>query len=239
MSVTFATYCYEKDWPFILQHPEYLPVRQIQRNCYPFAERLLVINNVNSKSLADVHRAAVRHLDDATLTRIVFAEEIAADALAFFQLERADFASDAIYYNTLAPLAAIYSCKTDYLLFMSGDTSLEKPVEWIEEALCLMKKENLYKVANLTWNDKYKEAKREAEGMDGPFHVASRGFSDQMFLVRTEDFRQPIYREIHPESHHFPWGDIFEKRAFSAMLYRGWKRLTYSGGSYRHQNFPQ
>ncbi len=63
MSVTFATYCYEKDWPFILQHPEYLRVRQIQRHCYPFAERLLVINNVNSDSLADVRRAAMRHLD--------------------------------------------------------------------------------------------------------------------------------------------------------------------------------
>ncbi len=238
MSVTFATYCYEKDWPYILLHPEYLRVRQIQRHCYPFVERLLVINNVNPESLTDVRRAAMRHLDDTTLTRIVFSEEIAAEALSFFQLDRADFPSDSIYYNALAPLVAIYSCKTDYLLFMTGDTSLEKPVEWIEEALCLMKGENLYKVANLTWNEKYEEANQDAEGMHGPFHVASRGFSDQMFLVRTKDFRQPIYREIHPESHHFPWGDIFEKRAFSAMLYRGWKRLTYSRGSYLHQNFP-
>jgi len=238
VQVTFATSCYEKDWLYILLHPEYLRVKQIERHCYPFAERLLVINNIDPKNLPEVCRAAQRHLDNGTLTKIVFAEQIADEVFSFFQLQRSDFSNDWLYYNALAPLAAIYSCQTEYLLYMTGDSSLNRPIPWIDEAIHRMKNEDRYKVANLTWNDKYEEALREADGMDGPFFVASRGFSDQMFLVRAEDFKQPIYREIHPESHHFPWGDIFEKRAFSAMLYRGWKRITYRDGSYCHQNFP-
>jgi hypothetical protein len=234
-TVTFATCCWERDWRPILLDPEYLRVRQIENHRYPFAERILIINNV--KNLSEVYEAAQKHVDAKTLTRIVIAEEIADKVLPFFQLERSDFANDWVYYNALAPLAAIYSCKTDFLLYMTGDASLDKPVSWIDRAIKRMLKEPAYKVANLTWNDNYQEAKRESAQSEWYFYVAERGFSDQQFLVQREDFQQPIYREIHPCSHHFPRGDVFEKRVFSAMIHRGWKRITYRRGSYWHRNF--
>ena len=234
-TVTFATTCYEKDWRPILLDPEYLRVKQIENHRFPFAEKILIINNV--ANLEEVRRAAEKHVEQGTLTQIVIAEELALKILPFFQLSRDDFANDWVYYNALAPFAAIYACKTDFLLYMTGDASLDKPVSWIERATRRMDKKPDYKVANLIWNENKREARRESSQREWFFYVAERGFSDQMFLVRRADFQQPIYREIHPDSHHFPRGDVFEKRVFSAMIHRSWKRITYRWGSYWHRNF--
>lgn len=233
--VTFATSCWENDWRPILLDPTYLPIQQIGNHLYDFAERLLIINNVHD--LALVKQAAQRHLDTGALTRLVIAEELAPDLLPFFALTRSDFPNDWVYYNALAPLAALYACQTDFLLYQTGDVRLERPISWIPRALARMCKNPLYKVANLTWNDNYAEARRESTSRDWYFYIADRGFSDQMFLVPTSDLRQPIYHYIHPDSHHYPRGDVFEKRAFSAMIPRGWKRITYRRGSYLHRNF--
>lgn len=234
-TVTFATCCYEKDWRPILLDPTYLPVRQIENHRYPFAEKILIINNVENRS--EVLRAAQSHREKGTLTRVVLAEEMAKEVLSFFELNRSDFANDWVYYNALAPLAAIYSCQSEYLLYMTGDASLDRPVSWIQKAIRRMEQNSSYKVANLVWNENKAEAKRESNQRTWDFYIANRGFSDQMFLVLKSDFQQPIYKEIHPDSHHFPRGDVFEKRVFSAMIYRDWKRITYRWGSYWHRNF--
>ena len=124
-TVSFATSVWENDWRQVLLTPDYLRVRQIQNHCFPFAERLLIINNV--KDLAEVKRVACRLIEEGVLTRFVVAQEIADEMLAFFQLQRGDFRPEAgvhpdwIYYNALGPLAAIYSCQSDYLLYLTGD----------------------------------------------------------------------------------------------------------------------
>lgn len=233
--VTFATSCWEKDWKQILLDPDYLPIQQIENHQYNFSEKILIINNVSD--LEGVKSAAESHLKKGVLTKVIVAEECASEFLPFFGLSRSDFANDWIYYNALAPLSAIYSCKSEFLLYMTGDVFLEKPVRWIDRALSRMRKKENYKVANLTWNQNYEEAKKECHKKEWYFYVSRRGFSDQMFLIKKEDFCQPIYREIHPDSHHFPRGDVFEKRIFSAMMYRGWERITYRSGSYTHKNF--
>ena len=97
-----------------------------------------------------------------------------------------------------------------------------------------MGKKPKIKVANLTWNEKYCEAKKESYKKRKGFYVSKRGFSDQQFLVKREDFRQPIYSEIREDASHFPRGDVFEKRVFSYMLNHGWERITFSKSSYRH-----
>ena len=227
-TVTFATSCWERDWRLILLDPNYLKIRQIENQCHSFAERLLVINNVVDKDA--VERAAQVKVDEGVLTRYVFAKDI----LEFFGLKRSDF-DDRQYYNALGPLTSIYHCRSEYLLFLMGDVFLKKPVHWIDKALRCMEK-NGYKVANLTWNDSYRCAKKESYRTTWNFYIAKQGFSDQMFLVRRADFIQPIYNEIRSDASHFPWGDIFEKRVFSAMKNRDWKRIIYRHGSYTHEN---
>jgi len=242
-SVTFATCCWEKDWRLILLDPDYLRVKQIENHAFPFVERLLVINNV--KDLDAVKKAAQAKVKEGVLSRYIIAEETASETLSFFQLKRSDFRpvkdtfsvnSDWIYYNAIAPLTAIYACHSDYLLYLTGDVRLDRKIDWIGKALSRMKKNPLYKVANLTWNERYDEAKRESYNRGWNFFAARQGFSDQLFLVKRSDFRQPIYGEIRVDSAHYPRGDVFEKRVFSYMKNRGWERITYRWGSYNHEN---
>lgn len=230
--VSFATSCWEKDWKEILLRPGYLADLQIGRHLYPFQERILVINNV--VDLPTVRAAAEEKVKEGVLTRVVVAGE---EILPFFRLERRDFPNDWVYYNAIAPLSALYACESDYLLYLTGDVTLKEPVDWIRSAVRKMEKEPLYAVANLTWNERYDEAKRESFRRSGSFFVAREGFSDQMFLVRTKEFRRPIYGEIRMDAGHYPRGDVFEKRCFSYMKNRGLLRLTYRHGSYTHENF--
>lgn len=245
-SVTFATTCWEKDWRQILLDPTYLSVQQIENHCFPFQERILIINNV--KDLLSVKQAAEKKIEEGVLTRYVVAAEKAEEMLAFFQLKRSDFQMgedahlysgvnpDWIYYNALGPLAAIYCSQSEYLLYLTGDVRVEQKTDWIPKALRRMEKKESYKVANLIWNGNVKEAKRESYRREWNFFIATQGFSDQFFLVKRADFRQPIYGEIRPDSAHFPRGDVFEKRVFSYMKNHGWERITYRHGSYLHEN---
>lgn len=227
--VTFATCCWERDWRQILLDPNYLAVRQIGNHQFPFAERLLIINNVSD--LEAVKRAAQTHVDRGVLTRYIVAEDI----LSFFGLKRSDF-NEWQYYNALAPLNAIYHCNNEYLLYLTGDVYLKQPVDWIPRALRFMEKRPEVMVANLAWNDNYREVKKESYRGTWNFFVAKEGFSDQMFLVRRKDFRAKIYSEIREDGAHYPRGDVFEKRVFSYMKNRQWERITFRRGSYTHEN---
>ena len=227
--VTFATSCWERDWRIILLDPHYLASQQISNHLFPFFERLLIINNVDD--IEAVKQAAQKRVDEGVLTRFVQAR----DVLGFFGLKRSDF-NEWQYYNALAPLMAIYEARGEYLLYLTGDVSLKKGVNWINKAVRFLQKEGSVKVANLTWNDNYKEAKSESYRSTWNFFVAKEGFSDQMFLVKTEDFRGPIYGEIRQDAAHYPRGDVFEKRIFSYMKNRGWERITYRRGAYLHED---
>ena len=229
-SVTFATSCWKRDWRRILLDKDYLAVRQIAHHRFPFAERLLIINNLGD-DLDEAIKAARAKIDEGILTRCVIADGIPP----VFQLARSDF-DEWQYYNALGPLTAINECTGSYLLYLTGDVYLKKPVDWISRALRCMQKHPRFKVANLTWNENDCEAKKESYRSTWNFYVARQGFSDQMFLVRRADFCAPILGEIRPDSHHYPRGDVFEKRVFSYMKNRNWERITFRRGSYTHEN---
>lgn len=212
----------------------------IGNHLYPFADRILVINNVSDRK--EVESVAKRHVEEGTLTRYVVAEDYAEEAFFFFGLKRGDFRSDGtvnadwIYYNALGPLIAIYQLQTDFLLYHTGDVWLETPVQWIDRSIALMKKRDHIQVANLIWNNQIKEVKKESYRKSWNFYYAKDGFSDQQFLVRRDTFRKPIYGEIREDSHHFPRGDVFEKRVFSFLKNQNFERIICRRGSYIHEN---
>jgi hypothetical protein len=227
-TVTFATSCWEKDWRLLLLEPDYLKVRQIQNHCFAFAEKLLVINNV--EDVEAVKRAAQKKVDEGVLTRYIVAENV----LSFFGLKRSDF-NDWQYYNALGPLNAIFHAKSEYFLYLTGDVYLEKAVDWIGKSLKVMQRNPQVKVANLTWNGEFKEAKKESYRSTWNFFVAKEGFSDQMFLVKREDFCQNIYGQMRSDAAHYPRGAVLEARIFSHMKNHNWERITFKG-SYTHEN---
>ncbi len=241
-SVTFATACWEMDWRTILLDPDYLRLKQIGHHLFPFAEKLLIINNVGD--LPAVIKAAETKIQQGVLTRLVIADDLANETLSSLHLSKQDFSSnplhptvtsDWLYYNALAPLTAIHAAESPYLLYLTGDVYLEKPVSWIPQALRLMEKHPNYKVANLTWNQNYKEAKKESYASAKNFYLSRIGFSDQLFLIKKNDFHQPIYHQIRSDTAHVPRGDVFERRVLSYMKNQGWDRLTYKKGSYTHK----
>lgn len=237
-NVTFATSCFERDWQKILEGDRYLKENQIGNHQFPFAKKILIINNVNDYEI--VINAAKKRVEEGILDEFFVAKDYAEEILNFFQLKRESFKADGVmcqsddwvYYNALPPLAAIYFCKSPYLLYQTGDVFLEERVQWIDKALDRLK--GRCRVANLLWNRASGEAKREAVREERDFFVAKKGFSDQLFLVRTKDFRKPIYGEIRDDASHFPRGDVFEKRVYSYMINHGWRRVTYKHGSYTH-----
>jgi len=107
------------------------------------------------------------------------------------------------FYYSNHELASIYLCETEYLLFFTGDTYLEEPISWVTPAIAELKKNNQYKVANPVWDHKFGEAKKEASYELEDFWVGF-AFSDQCFLVRTKDFKAPIYNEKNPASKRYP-----------------------------------
>lgn len=241
LRVSFATSCYEKDWEYIIKDGKYLKIKMIGNHLYPFQERILIINNVSNYS--QVALEAKKRVEEGVLTHFYIAKDLEKEVLDFFNLKREafkaypSFRDDWVFYNALGVLTAIYVSRLDYFLFHTGDVYLDKPVDWIEDALDLMEKREDLKVANLLWNNQYDEAKRESYRTKKSFFISESGFSDQQFLVKREDFRAPIYSEIREDSHHYPRGDVFEKRVFSFMKNHKWKRIIYRHGSYIHESF--
>ena len=166
--------------------------------------------------------------------------EHAQEALDFFQLSKEKLGKG--YYYSIAELVSIYLTKTKYLLHFSSDAIPEKNIafNWLQQGIHLLETNSEVKVFNLTWNHRFHEAKNESLSEDDQFFYGY-GFSDQMYLVRTADFKVPIYEEINDASERYPkyGGELFEKRVDSWMRNYGNIRATSKQASYLHQNFTK
>lgn len=230
--VTFETKCYENDWEKILSG-DYLQ-KMITRNQFNFAETILYINNVSDPERVSAH--AQMFVDKKILTAYKLVDSHAEEALRFFNLQRDDFQGG--YFYSIAELVSIYLTKTPYLLHFSGDSTLEGDFSWIDEAIIRMESDRSIKAANPVWNRRTEEARQEAVEEDHIF-FKGLGFSDQCYLIKTEDFKQRIYHERHPESERYPdyGGELFEKRVDAWLRNSRYWRITYKHGSYIHPAF--
>lgn len=234
--VTVETKVWEKDWRFILERG------LIKRSIGIFSEvaskRRLFINNVTHPQ--QVGLCADELVDEGIIDDYVFVEDYADASLKFFDLKRSDFGKG--FYYSIAELVSIYLCETEFLLHFSGDTYAlnAKPDLWLYDAVKVLRDKDDVSVFNLTWDEKFLEAERDAEFQDKNFFYGY-GFSDQMYLIRAGEFRKNIYKHHHPASDRYPkyGGELFEKRVDSWMRTTNRLRATSRNWSYRHRNFPQ
>jgi hypothetical protein len=235
MSITFETKVWENDWEIILgtDHIE----RMIKRCYFTFDEKILYINNV--KNINAVQRMADALVSKQVITKYIYVEEYAQKALDFFSLSKEKLGIG--YYYSIAELVSIYLTDTQYLLHFSGDSIVAPWTKenWLSAGIATLKSRPEVKVFNLTWNRKYKDAKRDSKFIDKDNYYGY-GFSDQMYLIRTADFKERIYEHYHPSSDCYPsyGGELFEKRVYSWLKSHDFLRATYRHGSYLHQNFP-
>jgi hypothetical protein len=91
--------------------------------------------------------------------------------------------------------------------------SNKTPTQWLSDGIETLRNNNNVKVFNLTWNEEYSAAKKEAD-YDDLLNGYGFGFSDQMYLIRSADFKKPIYEFYDPASERYPkyGGELFEKR---------------------------
>jgi hypothetical protein len=233
-TVDFETKCYENDWEIILR-PAYLR-RVIDRSAYPFSARRVIINNVSDRGF--VEAAAKAAIADGAIDEYIFVEDNAAAALDFFQIDKASFGRGYVY--SISELVGLHASNADYLLHFASDSYPRRRSRWIEPAIELMEDRSDMIVANLCWNNRYKQARKQSFDVEGDFFI-SYGFSDQCYLAKMSVFRAPIYGEDHPESARYPdyADELFEKRVDAYMRNHEAKRLTYALQSYTHQNIPK
>jgi hypothetical protein len=232
-TVTLETKCWEHDWKRVLDGERLR--RLVERNAWPFREKILMINNVKKPSVVCKH--ADRAVQQGWITKYIIVEEHAAEALEFFSLNRESLGVG--YPYSIAELVGIFLCRSDFLLHYAGDCLPAATSDWVSKAVQLMAQDPRVKVCNLDWDENHREAKSAAVEETNDFYVGC-GFSDQCYLVRTEDFRRRIYHETHPASARYPkyGGELFEKRVDAWMQNHGHLRATYKHGHYLHKNWP-
>ncbi len=234
--ITIETKVWEGDWDLVLNTSRISTL--FERCSHPSAEKILYINNVSN--LAKVEKAIQPLLANRKLDKYIHVEQYAKEALDFFELRKSDLTTG--YYYSIAELVSIYLTKSEYLLHLSSDSIPSKnlPDNWVETCISAFSRNPAVKVCNLTWNYKYKEAKKEMLYDDELFYFGL-GFSDQMYLIRTQDFQKPIYTDSHPASKRYPeyGGELFEKKVDSWMRNNNYLRATLKNGSYIHRNYTK
>jgi hypothetical protein len=202
-----------------------------------FTTKTVLINNVND--IAQVRHYAEKKVKQGVIDRYYIVEEHAKAALDFFNIDIHSFNGG--YYYSIAELVGIFLCKTPYLLHFSSDSFPDgSHANWINDAIAIFRERKDVVVANPTWDFKYWHAEEESFDSIRNFYLGY-GFSDQCYLIKVEDFRQPVYNEKHAFSERYPeyGGELFEKRVDSYMRNHQLLRITSKESSYIHQNFPK
>jgi len=232
-TVILETKCWEHDWKRILES-EWLRLLA-ERNSYPFSEKILMINNVKKPFVVSKH--AERAIQRGWITKFIVVEEHAAEALDFFSISRELLGVG--YRYSIAELVGIFLCRSDFLLHYAGDCMPAAASDWVSRAVRLMSQDSRIKVCSLYPGEDHGGEKPGLVGETDDFYIG-QGFSDQCYLVRTEDFRQCIYNESHPASARYPkyGGELFEKRVDSWLRNNGHLAASYKHAYYIHKNWP-
>lgn len=232
--VTYETKVWEKDWRFILKG-NYLK-KVIERCDYPFAKRVIMINNVNDRTEVEHH--ARKRVQEGIIDAFYFVGDYEQEVLQHFGLTKDSFKGG--YYYSIAELTSIYLCETEYLLHFSGDSFMAHKKNWIKPAIEIMEARPDIFTANPVWNHAFALAQKEAVEELSAFYIG-RGFSDQCYLLRAREAKKNIYMEqnahsdaVYPEY----GGELFEKRVDAYMRNHNLYRLTSKEASYIHENFP-
>jgi hypothetical protein len=237
INITFETKCYENDWEYLLKTHH---LEKMIENCnVNFQSKQLIINNVEEPE--EVRRYAEKKIKKNVIDAYYFVEDYIDEALKYFDIDKNSFGTG--YYYSSAELVGLFLSKTKYHLHFASDSFMQKKhnSRWIIDACNILENHLEYIVANPAWNFKYNEAESESIGKTINGFYIGLGFSDQCYLVRTNDFKQKIYNYRHTFSERYPkyGGELFEKRIDSYMRIKNLHRITSIHESYIHRNFPK
>jgi len=200
-----------------------------------FTKRIAIINNVSDRVL--VEKLAAKLVQGGSIDEYYFVVDHIDQALA--ALELGPESLDRIPHYTDWALVAVHSCKTDYLIHSDADVHMLDPHDWVTPSIQRLAAQPDALVANPLWSpDRFSLEKIRGENFEeDESFFKGYGFSDQLFLARTADLKQPIYGHTHPLSLRYPLSHIapiFEQRLDSYMRRAHKTRLTYKHAGYSH-----
>jgi len=199
-----------------------------------FAERLLVINNVDDREDAALLAGAA--VQRGALDRFVFVEDELPSALARCGL-RLGALGHLRHYSDFA-FVELCAARTDYLLHQDAEVDLSALFPWVAPALEQLATMPEALVVNPSWTPAAQVVLAESYARSGPYAIG-QGFSDQLFLIRRAPLAAPIYGRRHWASLRYPMaplGPIFEAWVDTYMRTRGVLRLTDLRVVYQHRS---
>jgi hypothetical protein len=236
VDLTIETKCWGRDWRWVLDHSRFNTLRK--RCGASEAKWILWVNNGAAQ---DAMAEAAEGLKKAGLIdEWGLVSDHAVSALTHFKIDPASFKGG--YNYSIAELVGLYRCGTPYLLHFAGDTLPGNNTTdvWLPTLLQGLRDHPEWAVVNLSWDGKYAEVRRDAGEILEPWAIGY-GFSDQMYLVRSAEFKAAIYNETHVAGQRYPayGGNLFEKRVDAYMRNHRRLRATLLTAAYEHKNYPK
>ncbi len=221
--------CYENTWKEVIDSKLEKNLSLFSKDL--FKEKRLIVNNVNS--FWNVFEYFKRKHEEIQ-TWGTWDEEVNEEILSTFGLSLKDF-TIGLYYS-IQHLSGIYLTECDYLLHVSEDCDISGLDDFfIVESIQEMEKSRRYIVAFPRWCPDIEDNFEQVLPKTGVFYY-QYGFTDQVYLIKTEIFKRNIYRHKHPMSERYPsyGGECFEKRVDAYMRMERMYGIVHREYEYKH-----
>ena len=200
------------------------------QNQYSFDEVVLLINNVDD--IASVRARADALVAEGVVSAYFLVSEVLPDALRAVGLTLEDLGARPHFSDHL--LVEPFVVTSDYYLHWDADISLEQPSNWIEPSVALLESDQQVFVASPQQHirERCQWARKSDE------FLFDYTFTDQIFLTRTLQMRQPIYSEWCPASLRFPvahLGQVVEQRLESHIRNHRLIHAFFRGATFTHE----
>ena len=231
-SVDLLISMYERTYREVLV-PGFFPAIEKQ-NCITFANRIAIINNVISRKDAALRAESL--LASGEIHRYFFVSDHIDQALEKTGLTHDDLGPVANYTNWA--IAGICTTASPWFVIWDSEISLTEPINWIEPSIAFLAENSRAFVAAPNHHPEWVcgSVKNKILNLNGNFALGY-GFSDQVFLARTEQFACPIYGEKCLASLRYPLahiGSVFEQWVDSYMRNHHLWRAIYIPAVYHH-----
>ncbi|MCM1262519.1 MAG: hypothetical protein NC313_07325 [Butyrivibrio sp.] len=254
--ITLASAVFEKDYKVILNN--LYSKKHFADNNKLFAARMLIINNVNNSDCIEhmLREISVKPID------VYYSKEVEQEIFPSWGITRESFYRidknpinmlryvknkrrlpyglckyDGYWYS-IAPMTAIMKCKTKWLLYITGDASLEN-YQWVDKAQELMSRDKSILAANPLWIEHFSHLTYKGGGEEW---VWGDNFSDQCFLVNVNQIRniKGLLNEKNEKTEQeYPYygGNCFERRVGAYMRNHNLKRIINTKEFYSCRDF--
>lgn len=200
------------------------------QNLGRFSSIVVLLNNIEARDEANFLARAL--LASNRVDDVRWVEDELSMALSAVQLN-IDELDPCRHYSDCC-IVAPFVVHTRYLLYWDVDITLRAPARWVDEGIALLESDSSIMVVSPTPHRReMRQFARRVENVELTY-----GFSDQVFLARTDDLRQPVYGERCIASLRFPLSHVVataEQRLDAWMRNHGRYRALIRNATYVHE----